>query len=101
MGRRGRPPGRSYTEKIEVWISERQLRELDAFCELHLGVKRAEVLRRSLDAFLKANLQSPAARAKFARLVTAQEKRSGRKQKLRVVLGHAGSRNHADNEQRP
>lgn len=65
MASRGRPPGREYTVKVEVWVSGAQSDELDAFCELHLGVKRAEVLRRALAAFIKAQTGTPAKRAEF------------------------------------
>jgi len=77
MASRGRPPGREYTVKVEVWVSQRQCDELDAFCELHHGVKRAEILRRSLVAYLKANTETATKKAEFEKaLRDVRSKRS-------------------------
>jgi metal-responsive CopG/Arc/MetJ family transcriptional regulator len=77
--KRGRPPGREFTEKIEVWVSRKQLDELDAFCELHLGVKRAEILRRALAAFLAQNTDTASSKLKFERALTLVRERRVRK----------------------
>lgn len=75
MARRGRPLGREYTVKIEVWITQRQSDELEALCEVYLGVKRTEVLRRALTEFIRLKTDTPARKAEFERALRELQRR--------------------------
>jgi hypothetical protein len=92
MASRGRPPGREYVVKLEVWVSQRQSDELDAFCEIHLGVKRAEILRRALAAFLKANTGTPAKKAELENAIReVRRRKSSAPIRLRALSGGASA----------
>jgi hypothetical protein len=88
---RGRPPGRLYTEKVEVWLSSSQLEQLDALCEMNLGVRRAEVLRRALTAFLKSHSDTPTERARFEAALREIRRKRTPGQQLRAISIRPGA----------